>query len=103
MLIWKTALSLTWKAGLVSPASAPAAAAHVDRVVLTGATGFIGGAVLVSLVNAGLLDRVVCIVRACDRAHALARLRAAALRSGLAPYWAERLSEANVIAGELGG
>ncbi len=76
MLIWKTALSLTWKAGLVSPASAPAAAAHVDRVVLTGATGFIGGAVLVSLVNAGLLDRVVCIVRACDRAHALARLRA---------------------------
>lgn len=103
MLIWKTALSLTWKAGLVSPASAPAAAAHVDRVVLTGATGFIGGAVLVSFVNAGLLDRVVCIVRACDRAHALARLRAAALRSGLAPYWAERLSEANVIAGELGG
>ncbi len=24
MLIWKTALSLTWKAGLVSPARAPA-------------------------------------------------------------------------------
>ncbi|KST70742.1 hypothetical protein WS76_19075 [Burkholderia humptydooensis] len=85
VLIWKTALSLTWRAGLVSPASAPAAAAHVDRIVLTGATGFIGGAVLVSLVNAGLLDRVVCVVRACDRAHALARLRAAALKSGLAP------------------
>ncbi|AOJ05719.1 epimerase [Burkholderia mayonis] len=103
MLIWKTALSLTWRADLVSPASAPAAAAHVDRIVLTGATGFIGGAVLVSLVNAGLLDRVVCVVRACDRAHALVRLRAAALRSGLAPFWAERLTEANVIAGELDG
>ncbi|WP_323121413.1 SDR family oxidoreductase [Burkholderia alba] len=103
MLIWKTALSLNWRTSLVSPASAPAAAANVERLVLTGATGFIGGSVLVALVNAGLLDRVVCLVRARDRAHGLERLRAAALRGGLAPYWADRLSEANVIAGELGG
>lgn len=102
MLIWKTALSLNWRTSLVSPASAPVAAANVGRLVLTGATGFIGSTVLAALVNAGLLDRIVCVVRADDRGHALARLRDAALRAGLAPDWAARLNESNVIAGALG-
>ncbi|VWC52172.1 SDR family oxidoreductase [Burkholderia lata] len=102
MLIWKTALSLNWRTSLVSPASAPVAAANVGRLVLTGATGFIGSTVLTALVNAGLLDRIVCVVRAQDRGHAVARLREAALRAGLAPYWASRLTDANVIVGALG-
>ncbi|HDR9038643.1 TPA: SDR family oxidoreductase [Burkholderia vietnamiensis] len=102
MLIWKTALSLNWRTSLVSPASAPVAAANVGRLVLTGATGFIGSSVLTALVNAGLLERIVCLVRADDRGHALARLREAALRAGLAPYWASRLSDANVALGALG-
>ncbi|HDR9173685.1 TPA: SDR family oxidoreductase [Burkholderia vietnamiensis] len=102
MLIWKTALSLNWRTSLVSPASAPVAAANVGRLVLTGATGFIGSSVLTALVNAGLLERIVCVVRADDRGHALARLREAALRAGLAPYWASRLSDANVALGALG-
>ncbi|MGU7780892.1 SDR family oxidoreductase [Burkholderia sp. PU8-34] len=102
MLIWKTALSLNWRTSLVSPSSAPVAAANVGRLVLTGATGFIGSTVLTALVNAGLLDRVVCVVRAQDRGHAVARLREAALRAGLAPYWASRLTGANVIVGGLG-
>ncbi|PCE33426.1 SDR family oxidoreductase [Burkholderia ubonensis] len=102
MLIWKTALSLNWRTSLVSPACAPVAAANVGRLVLTGATGFIGSTVLTALVNAGLLERIVCVVRAQDRGHAVARLREAALRAGLAPYWASRLSDANVIVGALG-
>ncbi|MBR8312829.1 SDR family oxidoreductase [Burkholderia dolosa] len=102
MLIWKTALTLNWRTSLVSPASAPVAAANVERLVLTGATGFIGSTVLTALVNAGLLERVVCLVRAQDRGHAVARLREAALRAGLAPYWASRLTDANVIVGALG-
>ncbi|KVC26725.1 SDR family oxidoreductase [Burkholderia pseudomultivorans] len=102
MLIWKTALSLNWRTSLVSPASAPVAAANVERLVLTGATGFIGSTVLTALVNAGLLERIVCVVRAQDRGHAVARLREAALRAGLAPYWASRLGDANVIVGALG-
>ncbi|RQV25087.1 NAD-dependent epimerase/dehydratase family protein [Burkholderia cenocepacia] len=102
MLIWKTALSLNWRTSLVSPASAPVAAANVGRLVLTGATGFIGSTVLTALVNAGLLERVVCVVRAQDRGHAVARLREAALRAGLTPYWASRLTDANVIVGALG-
>ncbi|KVP64720.1 SDR family oxidoreductase [Burkholderia ubonensis] len=102
MLIWKTALSLNWRTSLVSPACAPVAAANVGRLVLTGATGFIGSTVLTTLVNAGLLDRIVCVVRAQDRGHAVSRLREAALRAGLAPYWASRLSDANVVVGALG-
>ncbi|AOJ78088.1 SDR family oxidoreductase [Burkholderia ubonensis] len=102
MLIWKTALSLNWRTSLVSPACAPVAAANVGRLVLTGATGFIGSTVLTTLVNAGLLDRIVCVVRAQDRGHAVSRLREAALRAGLAPYWASRLSDANVAVGALG-
>ncbi|QVN10958.1 SDR family oxidoreductase [Burkholderia sp. LAS2] len=102
MLIWKTALSLNWRTSLVSPASAPVAAANVGRLVLTGATGFIGSTVLTALVNAGLLERIACVVRARDRGHAVARLREAALRAGLTPYWASRLTDANVIVGALG-
>ncbi|MBN3819238.1 epimerase, partial [Paraburkholderia sp. Se-20369] len=102
MLNWKTALSLNWRTSLVSPSSAPVAAANVARLVLTGATGFIGSTVLTALVNAGLLERVVCVVRARDRDHAVERLREAALRAGLAPYWASRLTDANVVVGSLG-
>lgn len=102
MLIWKTALSLNWRTSLVSPASAPVAAANVGHLVLTGATGFIGSTVLTALVNAGLLERIVCVVRAENRGHAVARLREAALRAGLAPYWASRLGDANVVVGALG-
>lgn len=101
MLIWKTALPLNWRTSLVSPASAPVAAANVERLVLTGATGFLGSTVLTALINAGLLERVVCIVRAQDRGHAVARLRDAALRAGLAPYWAARIGDSNVIVGAL--
>ncbi|TCW85851.1 epimerase [Burkholderia sp. SRS-46] len=102
MLNWKTALSLNWRTSLVSPSSAPVAATNVARLVLTGATGFIGSTVLTALVNAGLLERVVCVVRARDRDHAVERLREAALRAGLAPYWASRLTDANVVVGSLG-
>ncbi|WP_257250606.1 SDR family oxidoreductase [Burkholderia cepacia] len=102
MLIWKTALSLNWRTSLVSPASAPVAAANVGRLVLTGATGFIGSTVLTALVNAGLLDRIVCVVRAQDRGHASRDCAKRRCASGLAPYWASRLTDANVIVGALG-
>ncbi|WP_133649523.1 SDR family oxidoreductase [Paraburkholderia flava] len=100
MFAWQTPLSTAWQDSLIC--SARTHAPGVDALVLTGATGFIGGSVLATLVNAGLLDRLVCVVRGASVAHALARLRASAIRSGLPQYRAERLSAANVIVGELG-
>ncbi|WP_086380695.1 SDR family oxidoreductase [Caballeronia sordidicola] len=107
MFAWQTPLNYASCASRTWPERpAPhrqARPAGVVSLVLTGATGFIGGNVLVSLVNAGLLDRVVCLVRAADISEAIARLRASAARCGLPHVQAERLSAANVIVGELGG
>ncbi|NIE83337.1 MULTISPECIES: SDR family oxidoreductase [unclassified Burkholderia] len=82
--------------------SAPWHATALECLVLTGATGFIGGTVLVTLVNAGIVAPLLCLVRAADRAEALSRLRASAVRCGLRHELAQALTEANVIVGELG-
>jgi nucleoside-diphosphate-sugar epimerase len=100
MFAWQTPLTHAWQNGLAP--SSQTHAAGVDSLVLTGATGFIGGNVLVTLVNAGLLERVVCLVRAANVSEALSRLRASAVRCGLPYVRAERLNEANVMVGELG-
>jgi len=46
------------------------------KILLTGATGFIGGAVLVELAQRGLLCNTVLLVRASDQEQALARVQA---------------------------
>lgn len=78
------------------------AAVGIDRLLLTGATGFIGGNVLVEAVNAGLAHRLVCLVRAQDHAEALGRLRENAIRCGLLPSRAAWLTEDNILLGGLG-
>lgn len=100
MFAWQTPLSNAWQDSLVS--SARAQAMGVDSVLLTGATGFIGGNLLVTLINAGLVERMVCLVRGVSVADALARLRASAVRCGLAHSRAQRITDANVMVGELG-
>jgi nucleoside-diphosphate-sugar epimerase len=101
MFAWQTPLSTAWQDSLTS--STRMHVVGIDRLVLTGATGFIGGTVLVTLMNAGLIERLVCLVRAANAAEALVRLRASAIRCGLPHVRAQRLTEANVIAGDLGG
>lgn len=100
MFAWQTPLSNAWQDSLIS--SARAQAMGVDSMLLTGATGFIGGNLLVTLINAGLVDRMVCLVRGASVADALARLRASAVRCGLPHARARRITEANVMVGELG-
>ncbi|WGS49687.1 SDR family oxidoreductase [Paraburkholderia sp. D15] len=101
MFAWHTPLSNAWQDSLVAPVRGEAPG--VDRVLLTGATGFIGGNLLVTLINAGLLDRLVCLVRGASVADALARLRVSAVRCGLPHSRALRIGESNVMVGELGG
>ncbi|MDE1010757.1 MAG: SDR family oxidoreductase [Paraburkholderia fungorum] len=100
MFAWQTPLSNAWQDSMIS--SARAQAIGVDSMLLTGATGFIGGNLLVTLVNAGLVERMVCLVRGASVADALARLRASAVRCGLPHARAQRITEANVMVGELG-
>jgi nucleoside-diphosphate-sugar epimerase len=101
MFAWQTPLSTAWQDSLT--ASTRMHVVGIDRLVLTGATGFIGGTVLVTLMNAGLIERIACLVRAANTAEALTRLRASAIRCGLPHVRAQRLTEANVIVGDLGG
>ncbi|SOE94175.1 Nucleoside-diphosphate-sugar epimerase [Burkholderia sp. D7] len=101
MFAWQTPLSTAWQDSLTS--STRMHVVGIDRLVLTGATGFIGGTVLVTLMNAGLIERLVCLVRAANKAEALTRLRVSAIRCGLPHVRAQRLTEANVIVGDLRG
>ena len=101
MFAWQTPLSTAWQDSLTS--STRMHVVGINRLVLTGATGFIGGTVLVTLMNAGLIERLVCLVRAANATEALGRLRASAIRCGLPHPRAQRLTEANVMVGELGG
>lgn len=57
-------------------------------IVLTGATGMIGGEVLTRLLDRGA--RVLCLVRADDSDHAIARVKARLLISGRADLVASR-------------
>ncbi len=75
---------------------------EVGCLLLTGATGFIGGNVLVAAVNAGLSSRLLCLVRAGSAAEALGRLRANARQCGLPPSRTAWLGEENILLGELG-
>ncbi len=98
---WHVPLAAAWHSSGEGGGAAPLG--DVGCLVLTGATGFIGGSVLVAAVNAGLARRLLCLVRAGSPQEALARLRANAIQSGLLRSRAEWLTEANVVVGELGG
>src|SRR5258707_15665137 len=100
MFAWQTPLSNAWQDSLVS--SARAQAMGVDSVLLTGATGFIGGNLLVTLINAGLVERMGCLVRGASAADALARLRPSAGRRGLAHSRPPRIPGRHQMGGRLG-
>ncbi|MDF3834811.1 SDR family oxidoreductase [Cupriavidus basilensis] len=75
--------------------------AGVECLLLTGATGFIGGNVMVAAINAGLAERLLCLVRGNDAADALERLRANAIQCGLLASRAAWLTVDNVLLGSL--
>lgn len=76
--------------------ASPARAAQ--RVLLTGATGFLCSHLLAALLD-GSDDRVTCLVRADDDAHARARLRETLLENRLDPKLVDRVE---VIVGDIG-
>lgn len=69
-----------------------------QRILLTGATGFLCSHLLAALLD-GSDDRVTCLVRADDHAHARARLRETLLQNSLDPKLVDRVE---VVVGDIG-
>lgn len=71
------------------------------HILLTGGTGFVGGAIAAELVQRGLLAQSRFLVRAGDPVEACTRLRDNLLRFGIAPAQAQELRPEQVICGDL--
>ena len=72
------------------------------RLLLTGATGFVGGAIAAELAGRGLLDRTVFAVRADSAAHGLERIRDSLKRFALPTDLIDRIGVDAVLPVNLG-
>ncbi|KAK6593960.1 amino acid adenylation domain-containing protein [Botrytis cinerea] len=81
-------------------ASGPTPSSAIQNVFLTGATGYVGTAILQRLLYTSSLQRAYLLVRADDAATGLERVRAAAIKAG---WWDETLhsSKIKVWVGDL--
>ncbi|MBI2769304.1 MAG: SDR family oxidoreductase [Burkholderiales bacterium] len=73
------------------------------RILLTGATGFVGGAAAADLAARGLLGQTVFLVRAADAEQGAARVRATLERFGTPAALAQSVTAAQVVCGDLTG
>ncbi|MDM8358233.1 SDR family oxidoreductase [Pandoraea communis] len=71
------------------------------RILVTGSTGFVGGAVAAQLLNDGFGPSLLLLVRARTRSDGLARVRAAMDRFRVAAVHRLALGEANIVCGDL--
>lgn len=71
-----------------------------ERILLTGATGFLGGAIAADLAARGLLSQTTFMVRAADAAQGAERVRANLLRFGVGAADA-KVDESQVFVGDL--
>ncbi|HET8704752.1 MAG TPA: SDR family oxidoreductase [Pseudomonadales bacterium] len=70
--------------------------------LITGATGFLGGAIGVELIQQKRSDECLFLVRADSPAQALHRLRSNLRLFDVPEYLLERLTERNILLGDLG-
>lgn len=71
------------------------------QLLITGATGFIGGAVAMDAMSRGLLAQALFLVRAPDQAAGLARLRENLQRFSPDPAWLQALRPDQIICGDM--
>jgi nucleoside-diphosphate-sugar epimerase len=71
------------------------------RILLTGGTGFVGGAVAADLARRGLLAQTVFMVRAANPQEGCERLRETLVRFGTDAALAQTITPAQVVCGDL--
>ncbi|WP_287497313.1 SDR family oxidoreductase [Pandoraea sp. CB10b_02] len=71
------------------------------RILVTGSTGFVGGAVVAQLLKDGFGPSLLLLVRARTTGDGLARVRAAMDRFRVPPVHRLTLTEANIVCGDL--
>lgn len=71
------------------------------RILITGATGFVGGAVAARLIEQGHGPALLLLVRAKTSAEGLARVRRALTRFRVDAAALQALDEANILCGDL--
>ncbi|NGY06000.1 SDR family oxidoreductase [Solimonas terrae] len=81
--------------------STNASALAPTTTLITGATGFIGGACAVEALAAGRVDELLFLVRAASAAEGLQRVRQSLLRFAPPGPLLERLSERQIVLGDL--
>lgn len=72
-----------------------------DLILITGATGFLGGATVVEAIKAGLTSRLLLLVRAADPAQGMDRLQAQLQRLGAGVEELAQLRLSQVLCGDL--
>ncbi|MEO6917541.1 MAG: SDR family oxidoreductase [Collimonas sp.] len=72
-----------------------------ELILITGATGFLGGATVVEAIKAGLASRLLLLVRAQDAAQGLDRLRSQLARLGADEHELAQLGLPQVLCGDL--
>lgn len=72
-----------------------------DLILITGATGFLGGATVVQAIQAGLAPRLLLLVRAQDPGQGMDRLQAQLKRLGAGDRELAQLRLSQVLCGDL--
>ncbi len=72
------------------------------KILITGATGFLGGATTAALAEDGLASKLQFLIRAKSQAEALVRLKESLARFELSPALMDEFTAGQVILGDLG-
>ena len=74
---------------------------HIYRLLVTGASGFIGGALAARLIHTPRWDRTLFLIRADNREDGLAKLAHVLRKHGIGEEQLDRLHLSQILCGDL--
>lgn len=73
----------------------------MKKIFITGATGFLGGAITAELINAGNINNLLLLARGNAEKNALDRIKENLLKFGITVSQLSRLTEQQIVEGDL--